>query len=104
MRDSSQPFDPRTMNAIYHLGCFDEYDYEGNRERHAAMDELLKHGYRWNGPPYVRWDMEKGKSRACNLYMPKAARRQGDGAPGRRMKAGGKPYPKPNAWQMKSTF
>lgn len=71
--DSSQPYDPRNSNAFYHLGCFDEYDSEGNRERHAAMDELLRHGYRRDGAPYVRWDMERGKARAYNLYMPKAA-------------------------------
>jgi hypothetical protein len=61
------------MSVLYHLGCFDEYDAKGNKDKHDAMDEMLRHGYRWDGPAYVRWDMENNRSKAWDLYMPKAA-------------------------------
>jgi len=58
---------------MYHLGCFDEFDASGDRDRHAVMEEMLRHGYRADGPGYVRWDLERNKSTTFDLYMPKAA-------------------------------
>jgi hypothetical protein len=62
------------MDVLYHLGCFDEYDTKRKGDdRQAAMDSLLRHGYKADGPGYVRWDMEKNKSNCFDLYMPKVA-------------------------------
>jgi hypothetical protein len=64
---------PNLEGCAYDLACYDEYDAEGNAERHAAMDEMLRHGYRRDGAPYVRWDVEKNRAVAWNLFMPKTA-------------------------------
>jgi len=64
---------PDLDGCVYDLACYDEYDAEGNAERHAAMDEMLRHGYRRDGAPYVRWDVEKNRAIAWNLYTPKVA-------------------------------
>jgi len=70
--DSGNRVGRSKMPVLYHLGCFDEFDAEGDKERHAVMEEMLRHGYRWDGPPYIRWDMERNKCKAWDLYMPKA--------------------------------
>ena len=50
----------------------DEYDAQGDPERHQVIDEIMRHGYRRDGPPYVRCVPKTFELEQYDMFMPKA--------------------------------